>query len=682
MALTPATRIAASWSCARGARLALALAAAFAACALAPQAALAKAGAPEETSPPTITGAAVQEGTALHGAPGTWSGHKPIRFAFRWLRCAAGGGACSELEATARKYTPTLADVGHTLRLQVTATNGVASLTVQSAPTAPVTGLPPSNHGLPVISGQARGGAQLTVSSGVWRSTTALSLAYQWLACNAAGESCAPIAQATGTSFAPTASQVGKTLRVAVTATNSAGEAGATSKPTKVVAAGEPPANVSLPEITGIAQQDLTLTASAGTWTGEGPLSYAYQWQRCTGPGECEAIAEAHSGSYTPVAADVGDSLRVQVTATGPLGSASAYSLQTATVIGQASDRGERLAAGEELEPGWYLQSGDGHFTLTMRGDGDLVETVATGRELWSSGTAGNAGAHLAMQGDGNLVVYSAGGEPLWSSGTSGHPGDHLLLQDDAQLVLYSSAAGPECNNALGTPVWTNHAGDPTLQAGEELRPGWYVESADGHYSLQMEAGGNLVEFVQGAHAIWNSGTAGNDGARLVAEEDGNFVIRSSDGELLWRAGTAGAGDSLTIQNDANVVVYSATGTPLWANGSTTQQTLTAGQTLEACRYLQSGDGRFTLVMQGDGNLVEYSPADVALWSSGTSGNPGAYLELAAGGQLAVRSAAGETLWSVAGAAGDHLVVQDDGNVVLYESGGGALWASGSAEGG
>jgi hypothetical protein len=53
------------------------------------------------------------------------------------------------------------------------------------------------------------------------------------------------------------------------------------------------------------------------------------------------------------------------------------------------------------------------------------------------------------------------------------------------------------------------------------------------------------------------------------------------------------------------------------------------------------------MVMQGDGNLVLYGASNSALWASGTSGNPGAYLVLGDDGNLVVDSAAGTVLWTV-----------------------------------
>ena len=37
---------------------------------------------------------------------------------------------------------------------------------------------------------------------------------------------------------------------------------------------------------------------------------------------------------------------------------------------------------------------------------------------------------------------------------------------------------------------------------------------------------------------LWDSGTAGNHGAKLAVQEDGNVVIYSSDKRALWHTGT------------------------------------------------------------------------------------------------------------------------------------------------
>ena len=70
------------------------------------------------------------------------------------------------------------------------------------------------------------------------------------------------------------------------------------------------------------------LRANPGTWTGTGPLRFAYRWQRCTKLARgwtCSSLP-ARSRSYLVRAADAGRGVRVVVTARGPGGHALAKS--------------------------------------------------------------------------------------------------------------------------------------------------------------------------------------------------------------------------------------------------------------------------------------------------------------------------------------------------------------------
>ena len=53
-------------------------------------------------------------------------------------------------------------------------------------------------------------------------------------------------------------------------------------------------------------------------------------------------------------------------------------------------------------------------------------------------------------------------------------------------------------------------------------------------------------------------------------------------------------------------------------------------------------------VMQDDGNLVVYDAFNVALWASATNGHAGAYLVVGDAGEFGVRSTGGATLWAPA----------------------------------
>ncbi|WP_283137130.1 M36 family metallopeptidase [Rhizohabitans arisaemae] len=100
----------------------------------------------------------------------------------------------------------------------------------------------------------------------------------------------------------------------------------------------------------------------------------------------------------------------------------------------------DRMAAGERLQPGGFLTSENGRFTLRYQRDGNLVlYRNRDGIALWSTRTAGIPAGECVMQGDGNFVVYTP--QPthraVWNSVTAGNPGSRVIVQDDGNLVVY-----------------------------------------------------------------------------------------------------------------------------------------------------------------------------------------------------------------------------------------------------
>jgi hypothetical protein len=95
-----------------------------------------------------------------------------------------------------------------------------------------------------------------------------------------------------------------------------------------------PPRNTALPTITGTTRVGRTLTAANGTWTGSQPMTFAYQWLRCTtnAPSSCGAISGATGQTYVATSSDVDRRLRVRVTATNAGGAGTATSNATGRV--------------------------------------------------------------------------------------------------------------------------------------------------------------------------------------------------------------------------------------------------------------------------------------------------------------------------------------------------------------
>ena len=129
-------------------------------------------------------------------------------------------------------------------------------------------------------------------------------------------------------------------------------------------AAAAPPANTTLPSITGTPKVGETLTAQNGTWTNS-PTSFQYQWQRCDGAGaSCVNIAGAVEKTYLLKAAEANHTLRVRVLAVNADGSASARSGPTAVVTaGTAPVNTARPSITGDARVGETLTAEDGTWT-------------------------------------------------------------------------------------------------------------------------------------------------------------------------------------------------------------------------------------------------------------------------------------------------------------------------------
>lgn len=152
---------------------------------------------------PTIVGTA-QVGSRLTAAVGAW-GPGEVALSYQW---AAGGAVVSG--ATGRTWSLPAFALGKTITVTVTGRKtGYTSSTRTSSPTARVVAATLATS-TPVINGTAKVGSMLSATPGTWGPGT-VALTYRWESGGVA------IAGATGATYRPTSSDVGKAITVTVT---------------------------------------------------------------------------------------------------------------------------------------------------------------------------------------------------------------------------------------------------------------------------------------------------------------------------------------------------------------------------------------------------------------------------------------------------------------------------------
>lgn len=97
---------------------------------------------------------------------------------------------------------------------------------------------------------------------------------------------------------------------------------------------------------------------------------------------------------------------------------------------------------------------------------------------------------------------------------------------------------------------------------------------------------------------------------------------------------------------------------------------LAPGDSLRVGQAIYSRDGRNVLVLQDDGNLVLYnlSEGERATWNSRTDGSSGQLLAMQADGNLVLYDRNWRAIWAsnTNNHNGAYMKVQDDGNLVIY----------------
>ena len=266
------------------------------------------------TGAPTISGT-VQVGemlTADTSGIADADGLANATFSYQWITDDS-----VIVASAARTYTPTDGDRGKSIKVRVSFTDDEGndeSLTSANTATVEARANSPAT-GLPTISGTAQVGETLTANTSGVADVDGLSnvqYEYQWIANDSS------ISGATNATYTLVAADEGQVIKVRVSFTDDAGNNETlTSAGTAAVSAANTPAT-GAPAISGTAQVGETLTANTSGVADVDGLSnvqYEYRWIA-----NDSGISGATNATYTLVAADEGQVIKVRVSFTDDAG--------------------------------------------------------------------------------------------------------------------------------------------------------------------------------------------------------------------------------------------------------------------------------------------------------------------------------------------------------------------------
>lgn len=238
-----------------------------------------------------------------------------------------------------------------------------------------------------------------------------------------------------------------------------------------------------------------------------------------------------------------------------------------------------------------------------------------------------------------------------------------------------------------------------TLQQNQELLSNSGLISKNKKFTFVLQNDGNLVLY-DAKRAVWSTNTSGSK-LRLKFETTGSLNLY--DGTTVkWYLDPVNSvsGGTLKLQDDGNLVMADSSGKIRWTSwygivynfekGDTLKQPPQSSGILWYREGLKSQNGLFTFVAQQDGNFVIYNQDKKPTWSTNTfvnnsirTGNatqfyftePNSSLDA----ELKVHDYTGKKLWGITIpelGSNSRLVMQNDGNLVVYDSHNTPRWSS------
>ena len=231
------------------------------------------------------------------------------------------------------------------------------------------------------------------------------------------------------------------------------------------------PLNSSLPSVAGPARSGGTLNASTGTWSGLAPISFAFQWVRCTATGTgCVNVPGATTSTFVLGASDVGMTLRISVSASNSKGSSVAFSALT-PVIAAAGDPVVVAVGDIACAPGDTSNGCQQKQTGILAAAQSPNAVLTLGDNQYNSGLLSEfrgAGAYAATWGQFAPIVHPSPGNHEYAQ-SSGAAGYFTYFGAAAKSGAYSFNLGTwhvvSLNSSCGSSGCSNSAMGQTTSA-------------------------------------------------------------------------------------------------------------------------------------------------------------------------------------------------------------------------
>jgi hypothetical protein len=271
-------------------------------------------GSPTNTTAPKFTSDIFVGGLATTDN-GVWNISGRTNYIYQWQRCTSQTitSCINIIGATNSSYLVPSSDLNTFLRVSITALNEVGGATIYSgfSPQVAATA-PPKNTSAPMIAGTLFEGATLNlISKGQWSWVNEAQLLVQWQSCLTA-TNCSDLVGATGNIYTLTAINIGKSIRVKITAPYSQRNIEAFSNLTSAIRKAH--TNLFAPTLLSYADVGDTIDIFKGSWEGMPFTKLIYNWQRCKTVSTCVNIPGATNSSYKVTSSDIGHFLRVSET--------------------------------------------------------------------------------------------------------------------------------------------------------------------------------------------------------------------------------------------------------------------------------------------------------------------------------------------------------------------------------